>query len=71
MTKNEILELGRIAGKLERREFLDADQPSSKAHEWRLKFDGTEVDITIRPGEYDPRERILDEVRRHLASVRR
>jgi hypothetical protein len=70
MTKNEISELGRIAGKLEGRTFLDVLQPSLKEHRWCLRFEGTEVEVSIRPGEYDPRERILDEIRRQLTRVR-
>ena len=70
MTKDEISELGRIAGRLEGKEFVDAFQPSMRGQQWCLKFDGTEVEISLRPGEYDPRERILDEIRRHLASSR-
>jgi hypothetical protein len=67
MTKNEISELGRIAGKLEGKIFLDVLQPSLKEHLWCIRFDGKEVEVSIRPGEYDPRERILDEIRRQLA----
>jgi len=70
MTKNEISELGRIAGKLEGKTFLDVLQPSLREHHWCLRFDGTEVEVSIRPGEYDPRERILDEIRRQLSCVR-
>ena len=70
MTKDEISELGRIAGKLEGEEFIDAFQPSARGYEWCLKFNGTEVDVSLRPGEYNARERILDEIRLHLASRR-
>jgi hypothetical protein len=70
MTKTEILELGRIAGKLEGKTFFDAFQPSMKAHEWCLTFDGIEIAVSILPGEYDPGERILNEIRKQLALVR-
>ena len=70
MTKIEISELGRIAGKLEGKTFFDAFQPSSKAQEWCLTFDGAEIEVSIHPGEYDPSERIIDELRRQLALVK-
>ncbi|HET9131906.1 MAG TPA: hypothetical protein VFO86_13210 [Terriglobia bacterium] len=70
MTKNDISELGRIAGKLEGKVFVDAFQVSARGQEWCLKFDGADVDVSIRPGEYNPTERILNEIRDHLASSR-
>ena len=70
MTKDDILELGRLAGKLEGKKFFDAFQPSARGHEWCLKFDGADVDVSIRPGEYNATERILNEIRDHLAGNR-
>ncbi len=67
MTKDDILELGRMAGKLEGKEFFDAFQPSARGNDWCLKFDGADVDVTLRPGEYNASERILEEIRQHLA----
>ena len=70
MTKIEISELGRIAGKLEGKKFFEAFQPSAKQQEWCLKFDVTEITISIHPGEYNASERIVDEIRRQLALAR-
>jgi hypothetical protein len=70
MTKIEISELGRIAAKLEGREFVDAFQPSTKVHEWCMRFNGAEIEVSILPGEYDPGERIIGELRLKLARGR-
>ena len=69
MTVTEMADLGRIAGMLEGKRFVEAFQPFAKHNEWCLRFDGAEIGITIRPGEYDPGERIVEEVRRQLALV--
>ena len=70
MTKNEISELGRIAAKLEGKKFCDAFQSSPRGQEWCLRFDETDVDVSILPGEYNATERILEEIRQHLAGSR-
>jgi hypothetical protein len=69
MTATEIADLGRIAGMLEGKRFVEAFQPFAKHNEWCLRFDVAEIGISIRPGEYDPSERIVEEVRRQLALV--
>jgi hypothetical protein len=70
MTKTEISELGRIAGKLEGKTFIDAFQPSARGYQWCIKFEDKDVEVSVRPGECDARERILDELRRELSSRR-
>jgi hypothetical protein len=70
MTKNEISDLGRIAGILEGRNFIDVIQPSLRDHEWCLRFDNKEVEVSIRPDKYVPPERILEEIRRQLAGLK-
>ena len=67
MTATEMAELGRIAGLLEGKKFVEAFQPFAKHNEWCLRFDVAEIGISIHPGEYDPSERIVEEVRRKLA----
>jgi len=69
LTETEMADLGRIAGMLEGKRFVEAFQPSAKHNEWCLRFDVAEIGISIRPGEYDPSERIIEEVRRQLALV--
>jgi len=70
MTAIEMADLGRIAGMLEGKRFFEAFQPSAKNNEWRLRFDVAEISISIRPGEYDPSERIVEEIRRQLVLAR-
>jgi hypothetical protein len=69
MTAIDMGDLGRIAGRLEGKKFFEAFQPSAKHNEWCLRFDVAEIDISIRPGEYDPAERIVEEIRRQLELV--
>jgi hypothetical protein len=71
MTAIDMGDLGRIAGRLEGNRFFEAFQSSAKHSEWRLRFDVAEIAISIRPGEYDPSERIVEEIRRQLELVSR
>ena len=67
ITAAEIADLGRIAGMLEGKRFVEAFQPFAKHNEWCLRFDVAEIGISIHRGEYDPSKRIIEEVRRQLA----